>query len=595
MNDAHAPLTSRIRLLAVATIAAMLATVAPAAVSPASSDGVSVIVRAVPGAVADAMAEVTDLGGVVGRPLEIINGFVAEVPVSGVDVLRASPSLLSVTRDGQIELTSKGGQGGGKGGKDGGSGDTLGPETDPVECLNESPPFDGTTYCAGDDPSSMSSITRLIKVKNQWNAGNTGDGVDVAIIDTGVTPLRGLLPDTRVVFGPDLSFDAGEPGYEHIDGYGHGTHLAGIIAGRDPEVPAGQESALRDQYFVGVAPDARIVSVKVGDRNGVADVSQVIAAIDWVTQHRNAGDLNIRVLMLAFSTSSTQDWRLDPLAYAVEVAWHRGIVVVTAAGNHGGSQRGLPMPARDPWVIAVGATDPEGTHEVSDDRIPSWSQYGKAGRDPDLVAPGTSIPSLIPPNSTAAQQNQSSLVADGRLLRGSGTSQAAAVVAGAAAVLLEAYPNATPAQVKHALRESAIPIPGLGDTQQGQGIVDVHAAADPFTWPSWWEALQQFELASGTGSLEDARGDAHVESADGTKLEGEVDVRGHAWDGSSWSGSSWSGSSWSGSSWSGSSWSTGDWSGSSWSGSSWSGSSWSGSSWSGSSWSGSSWSGSSWS
>ncbi len=126
-----------------------------------------------------------------------------------------------------------------------------------------------------------------------WNDGWTGEGVDVAVIDTGVVPVAGLSGTGKVVFGPDLSFESQSPTQIHLDTNGHGTHMAGIIAGRDgtSKVQKGTE-----KEFLGIAPGARIVSVKVGNFEGAVDVSQVIAAIDWVVENKNANGLNIRVL-----------------------------------------------------------------------------------------------------------------------------------------------------------------------------------------------------------------------------------------------------------------------------------------------------------
>ena len=151
----------------------------------------------------------------------------------------------------------------------------------------------------------------------------------------------------QVINGPDLSFDSQAPNLTDIDTYGHGTHMAGLIAGRDAAIPPGKEDEA-DHYFVGAAPGARIVSIKVAASDGATDVSQVIAAIDWIVQHRNSDGLNIRVLNLSFGTDGTQDYQLDPLAYAAEVAWHHGIVVVVAAGNSGFGTPQLNNPAYDP-------------------------------------------------------------------------------------------------------------------------------------------------------------------------------------------------------------------------------------------------------
>jgi serine protease AprX len=216
------------------------------------------------------------------------------------------------------------------------------------------------------------------------------------------------------------------------------------------------------------------------------------------------------------------------------------------------------------------------------------------------------------PGSYIDQNNPAGALSD-RYFRGSGTSEATAFVSGAAADLLQRYPQLTPDQVKSMLTSSCNKLTSYNWKQQGCGELDMSRLLSASV-PSVFGSQQYNTPATGTGSLEASRGTDHI-SSNGVVLQGEQDIfgmpfnsaamaaleaagsswSGGMWNGSSWSGSSWSGSSWSGSSWSGSSWSGSSWSGSSWSGSSWSGSSWSGSSWSGSSWSGSSWSGSSWS
>ena len=470
---------------------------------------------------------------------------------------------------------------------------------------------DATTVSIG-DLGSMYHVVDQIGARELWQRGITGAGIDVAVIDTGVAPVPALTGADKVVAMVDLSSEAAIPEAQYLDTNGHGSHMAGIIAGRDPGAdPA--TAADRPGEFLGVAPGAGIVSVKVGDNTGAVDVSQVIAAIDWVVQHRNDGDLNIRVINLSYGTDSTQDYRIDPLARAVENAWDHGIVVVAAAGNEGWtSSGGMSSPAVDPYVIAVAATE----HNDWGTTIPSWSSPGdfstktkgagtvKAGKDgyagrlPDVAAPGSHIVSLRVPGSRVAAEHPEGYVSDS-LFRGSGTSQAAAVVSGATALLLEARPELTPDQVKAALMATANPVQGWGEVFQGKGLIDVAEAADaPAT-----NVAQTWEPSTGLGSLEAARGTQHV-NIDGAAVQGEITVTGAAWDpqawieastlGSSWTGSSWTGSSWTGSSWTGSSWTGSSWTGSSWTGSSWTGSSWTGSSWTGSSWTGSSWTGSSW-
>jgi serine protease AprX len=467
-----------------------------------------------------------------------------------------------------------------------------------------------SAYDPTSDPYSMQNVTAGDGTQAWWNAGYTGQGVDVAVIDTGVSPVAGLSTPGKVINGPDLSLESQNPSLQYLDTNGHGTFMAGLIAGND-----GQPGGYR-----GVAPDARIVSLKVGVADGGADVSQVIAAIDWVVQHRSDNGMNIRVLNLSYGTNSTQPYQVDPLAYAVEQAWKAGIVVVAAAGNtgyqKGASAQGLADPGYDPQIVAVGAADTMGTATPWDDQVASFSasasSCGAGCRAPDLIAPGTHMQGLRVPGSYIDQNNPTGAISD-RYFRGSGTSEATAFVSGAVADLLQRYPQLTPDQVKQMLTSGCDKLSGYNWKQDGCGELDMSrllAASVPST-----SASQQYNAPStGTGLLETSRGTDHI-SINGVVLQGEQDIfgmpfnsvamaaleaagsswSGGLWNGSLWTGSSWSGSSWSGSSWSGSSWSGSPWSGSSWSGSSWSGSSWSGSSWSGSSWSGSSWSGSSWS
>ncbi|MBV9292053.1 MAG: S8 family serine peptidase, partial [Frankiales bacterium] len=281
----------------------------------------------------------------------------------------------------------------------------------------------------------LSSVEQVIGTQQAWANGATGKGVDVAVIDSGVTPVQGLGAPNKVVYGPDLSFDSQDPHTAFLDGFGHGTAVASIIAGNDGS----------SDGFQGVAPDARIVSVKVGASNGAVDVSQLIAGIDWVTQHANDNGMNIRVINLSLGTDSLQSYVLDPLAHAAEAAWRHGIVVVAAVGNAGAKT--VADPASDPYLLAVGAEDPAGTVKTDDDFVAPYSNAGNSTRRPDVLAPGSYIVGLRDPGSTLDTQFPGARVGD-RFFRGSGTSEAAAVVSGAVADLLSARPGLTNDQVK---------------------------------------------------------------------------------------------------------------------------------------------------
>ena len=436
--------------------------------------------------------------------------------------------------------------------------------------------------------------------------GYTGAGVGIALVDTGVVPVPGLTSG-NVTNGADLSFESQAPSLRYLDTFGHGTHMAGIIAGRTP-------GGLLDlDKFQGVAPDAKLTSLKMAASDGAVDVSQIIAAVDWVVEHRNDDPRNpIRVLNLSYGTDGIQDYEVDPLTHAVENAWRAGIVVVASAGNDGWHDRKLNNPAYDPFVIAVGSADTRGTSTAVDDVVPGFSNRGDATRRVDVTAPGRSIVSLRSSGSYLDSAHAGARVGDG-LFKGSGTSQSAAVVSGAVALLLQQRPDLTPDQVKALLRSTASQMPLADAAGRGAGeinLVSAFAAATP-------RAVQTFVPSRGTGSLEAARGTSHVADG-GVELTGEKDVlgawsaarwakasasgtswvggkwNGRDWTNTCWCGSSWAGPAWEGRSWAGRSWAGNDWAGRSWAGRSWAGRSWAGEDWAGRSWAGRSWAGRSW-
>jgi subtilisin family serine protease len=417
------------------------------------------------------------------------------------------------------------------------------------------------------DPGSMLAVQDATGAAAYWNAGLTGAGVDVAVIDSGVAPVNGLLGTKKVVQGPDFSFETFDRATRNVDTFGHGTHMSGIIAGRDSAAPRNIRPG-EDRYFVGMAPDARVVNMKVADRYGFSDVVQVLLAMDWVVKNRNKPGFNIRVMNLSFGTDSTQDYRLDPLTYAAEVAWQAGIVVVVAGGNAGDGTPQMNDPAYDPYVLAVGASDPHGTADISDDTVATFSSRGSAERRPDLVAPGKSIVSLRAAGSLVEAENPQALVGT-RLLRGSGTSQAAAVVSGAAALVIQQRPRITPDQMKALLMDSAQPLPDADVRAQGAGALDLRDAFSRST-PN---RVQTWERSNGQGSLELSRGS---DPLNGTDLEGVFeaiyagdyaalsDLLANRWSANRWSANRWSANRWSANRWSANRWSANRWSSGTW-------------------------------
>jgi serine protease AprX len=551
-------------LLAVtAIVAALLMVGMPRQAAPAGDGApVAVIVRKLPGAGVGPERLVERLGGQVQRPLGIIDGFSALVPASRLAALGAGAGVREVSRNGAVHLL-------------------------------------GSAYDGVDPASTMSYVANLTHADTFWNNGYTGKGVGVALIDSGIAPVPGLNGVGKVVDGPDLSFESQSPDLRYLDTFGHGTHMAGIIAGKDSTVTTVNTTVAKTN-FVGMAPDAKIISLKVADQAGATDISQIIAAIDWVVQHRNDPGLNIKVLNLSFGTDGEQSYTLDPLAYAAEVAWRAGITVVVAGGNAGHGSPKLNNPAYDPFVIAVASATTYGqTSCTYTCTVSSFSSSGDQTRYPDFLAPGQSISSLRVPGSALDQAFPAARQGT-RMFRGSGTSQAAAVVSGSAALIAQRYPTATPDQIKFLLRATSFQL-GRPTQSAGAGIMNLSGAYTA-PLPSATASAQTFTRSTGTGKLDLARGTARVVD-NGVTLTGEKDIMGRTFASgtwaakagtSAWSGGIWNSSRWTGDGWSGSRWTASAWSGSAWSGTAWSSVGFSSSRWTGSAWSGSGFSGSRW-
>ena len=382
----------------------------------------------------------------------------------------------------------------------------------------------------------------------------TGAGVTVAVLDTGIRnhpDLRG-----RIVATADFTPDG-----DGIDTYGHGTHMAGIVAG----------NGSANSAYVGVAPGAQIVAVKVAGSNGATDVSVVIAGLQWIVAHRQT--FGIKVLNLSFGTDSRQPYLLDPLNYAVEQVWFSGIFVAVAAGNRGPTSGTINKPADDPFVVSVGASDLKDTVTRTDDVVADFSSRGPtqdALVKPDLGAPGITIVAPRARGSTVEAEHPDALIGD-NYMKGTGTSQATAVVSGVAALMYEANPNLTPNVAKAILIGTAKNMPadptGLRTVNAKDAVY--HAVVGTY---AALPANQNVKPSTGLGSLQASRGTFHISvdiDGDGVAepLVGEI---GFGWTAGSWSAGSWSAGSWSAGSWSAGSWSAGSWSAGSWSAGAWS-------------------------
>src|ERR1700680_4175715 len=327
-------------------------------------------------------------------------------------------------------------------------------------------------YISQDRPltPSVNNAASAVNAEFAWQSNYTGAGVGVALIDSGVSDNldlhQGILPVSRVVY--QQSFLPGNS--SGSDQYGHGTHIAGLIAGDG----LSSTGWLFSKTFKGIAPRANIVNLRVLDANGGATDSQVIAAIHQAISLKS--QYNIRVINLSLGRGIYETYKLDPLCQAVEAAWHNGIVVVVAAGNNGRYQPTngygtVTSPGNDPYVITVGSMKPMGTPTRVDDLVASFSSKGPTALDavakPDLVAPGNLLVSLEAPGSTLYTEYPSDQVSYSYYVKGggsasssayftlSGTSMAAGVLSGVVADLLQKSPTLTPDQVKARLMLTA--------------------------------------------------------------------------------------------------------------------------------------------
>ena len=482
---------------------------------------------------------VTAVGGTVTKPLPLVDGVSATVPADRLPELAGRPEVRAVTADRSARMTT-------------------------IEW---------------DDTTTSSSFATTAGATASWGLGARGQSVGVAVLDTGVSPHTDVA--ARLVSGPDLS---GENDPQR-DSYGHGTVMAGAVAG------SGAASAPSNR--TGIAPRAHVVSVKVAGATGVTDVSTVLAAMDWISSFKET--YGIRVMNLSWGVPSTQDPAVDPLSLGVQRLWQQGIVVVVAAGNSGPFPGTVTKPGDDPVVLTVGAYDDRGDVLDSNDMVPKWSSQGPTAQGvakPDLVAPGRTLVLTRAAGSTVEIENPKAHVAPS-YIKGSGTSQAAAVTSGAVALLLSTRPWLTPDQVKSLLKQTAHPITGVDPVAQGAGRLRTAVAlvAEPST-------RTQTLTATGTGTLDGSRGASsrvQVECDGVVKvLDDETTSWCEGWNGASWRTDAWSGASWRSDGWTGASWRTDAWSGASWRNATWTGASWRDDSWTGASWRVSRWSGASW-
>ncbi len=384
-----------------------------------------------------------------------------------------------------------------------------------------------------------------------------GAGTTVALVDTGVSDTSSLnRASGRLVDGVDTSElseggDARTTG-TFTDGYGHGTFLATVIAGG---VAPGTGTA----RGIGVAPGARVVVVKVADAAGETSLAEVLAGLDWVASHRP-----ISVMNLSLGAPRPEPrYGADPLTAAVAHVRDSGVTVVVSAGNNPDE---VTDPGYAPEALTVGAADTTNTLSA----VADWSgRASVAGVDkPDVVANGVHILGQLPPDSLIARTNPQAQTPNG-LWRGSGTSEAAAVTTGVVAAYLGTYPDASPVEVKQAVRAAALPLPTAGS---GAGLVNLPARAAGPDAHSGEESLDQVAWAGNAWRHGDWS-----------------DWLGHSWSASTWGASTWGSNPWGASTWGASTWGASTWGASTWGASTWGASTWGASTWGASTWGSRSW------
>jgi serine protease AprX len=473
---------------------------------------------------------VLEVGGTVLTQYDLIDGVDASIPTVAESLLAALPGI-TVTPDISVSVQS--------------TTESTGPHSPSDAFLQET--------------GSM----RLA------SGGDTGQGVAVAVLDTGIDNL----PDFsgRLVGGVDLT-NGNDP---YQDSYGHGTFVAGLIAGN---------GASSNGQYAGEAPGAKLVSIKVAGADGTTHLGTLISGLQWAVHHRWA--YGIKILNISLGSEPTQSTVSNPLDNAVEAVWNSGITVVASAGNSGPFNGTILSPADDPLVITAGALDDMATAPAGDDQMNDFSSVGPTTPDgwvkPDLVTSGRSVVSLAAPGSTIYNDYPSARVGPANFT-GSGTSFSAAITSGAAALVLADNPGLTPNQVKARLLGTASPGPVGNPFVDGHGALNAYAAATSGRMGFSQSAADLRPTSDGaTVSLSPTR---PVDTWNMSLWSGaswpQTPATGWAWNGLAWNGGAWNGLAWNGNTWTGGTWTGASWNGSAWSGSAWDGTAWDGSAWDG--------------
>ena len=526
----------RFAVASAVVVAALAGTSLASVPAAAASSDETVIVTAT--GLVNAVEAVLGLGGSIVTQFHLIDGVEAVIPTAVEPLLAALPGII-VTPD--VSVTVQG-----------------------------TPPSTGP-HTPSDAFLAQTGATRLA------SAGDTGQGATVAVLDTGIDNL----PDFsgRLIGGVDLTGENNP----FKDSYGHGTFVAGLIAGN---------GAASGGQYSGEAPGANLVSIKVAGASGTTDLATLILGLQWAADHQVSYGIKVLNMSLGFRTNMSTV--INPLDQAVQAVWGAGIAVVVSAGNAGPFNGTILSPGDDPLVITVGALDDMASSSAAGDEMADFSSAGPTSPDgwakPDLVASGRSVVSLAAPGSTIYDDYPSALVGSANFV-GSGTSFSAAITSGAAALVLADHPHLTPDQLKARLLGTTDPGPVGNPFVDGHGALDAYAAATAGSMNLRQSAALLLPTLPGTTVSLAPTGP--VDTWNPSLWSGTSWTKGPS-DSWTWDGRAWNGGDWNGWTWTGRAWNEGDWAGAAWNGEDWTGRAWNDSAWAGSAWTGSAWNGSAW-
>jgi serine protease AprX len=408
-----------------------------------------------------------------------------------------------------------------------------------------------------------------LNVRPVWEMGFDGSGVTVAVVDSGValdhdfSSLPGELNADRLLL--QLGFNQ-DSTIIH-DAFGHGTHVAGIIGGNG----SGSGS-----FYQGIAPGVNLIGLKVSDDLGMAYESDTVEALQWIFENKDT--YNIRVVNLSIASTVEQHYYESALNAAVEILWLNGVVVVASAGNEWDGEyinTVRAAPANDPYIITVGASNEQGNPDRSDDLISPFTArgYSLSGYyKPELIAPGKDIVSTLAGSSEWRNDHPDRFV-EGGYFRISGTSMAAPMVAGAAALLLQAEPDLTPDQVKFRLISTSSQI-------EYHPYMDVYAALTTHTMDAYnWDVvphqlLGQMALIAYWAS---ENGDENIDWEN-------VDWSAVNWNAVNWNAVNWNAVNWNAVNWNAVNWNAVNWNAVNWNAVNWNAVNWNAVNWNAVSW-----------